>query len=170
MRWTRSTKAKPSKSRSHSMKRFVLNKKPKQEEHKIQFVAHAPKLILDREEIACFHNQQPMRFLGKRIFKDLKDKEIRESVKQKLTDMLKETDKSLLNRIMKMWICNNAITPKMTWKFTIYNFPVTYIESLEATCIKYLKIWAGKSRRTANSALYRGRKKYGLRLERLPLL
>ncbi|XP_072039563.1 uncharacterized protein [Amphiura filiformis] len=113
-------------------------------------------------------HDQPMRFLGKLIFKDLKDKKIRESVKQKLTDMLKKTDKSLLNGIMKMWIYNNAILPKMTWEFTIYNFPITsYIEGLEATCTKYLKRWAGISRCTTNSALYRSRKKYGLHLKRL---
>ncbi|XP_072020302.1 uncharacterized protein [Amphiura filiformis] len=108
-----------------------------------------------------------MRFLGKLIFKDMKDKEIRESVKHKLTDMLKRTDKSLLNGIMKLWIYNNAILPKMTWEFTIYNFPNTYIEGLEATCTKYLKKWAGINRCTTNSALYRNRKKYGLHLTRL---
>ncbi|XP_072030417.1 uncharacterized protein [Amphiura filiformis] len=112
-------------------------------------------------------HDQPMRFLGKLIFKDLKDIEIRESVKQKLTDMLKKTDKSLLNGIMKMWIYNNAILPKMTWEFTIYNFPIKFIGGLEATCTKYLKRWAGISRCTTNSALYRSRKKYGLHLKRL---
>ena len=166
LRWTRSVKTKPRKCRSHAMKRFVPNKKQKQEGHKIQYVVYDPKLTINGEKIAYIHNQ-PMRFPGKLIFKDLKDKEVRKSVRQKLTDMLKKTDKSLLNGIMKMWVYDNAILPKMTWEFTIYNLPITYIESWDATCTKYLKRWAGISRCTTNSALYRSKKKYGRHLKRL---
>ena len=81
--------------------------------------------------------------------------------------MLKVTVKSQLYGIMKMWIYNNAIIPKITWGFTIYNFPIAYVENLEAICTKYLKRWAGISRCTTNTALYRSRKKYGLQLKRL---
>ena len=91
---------------------------------------------------------QPMRFLGKFILnmlKDLKDKEIREFVKQKLTDMLKKTEKSLLNGIMKMWIYNNATLPKMTWKLTIYNFPYIYVHrEFGSNLHQILEKWAGK--------------------------
>ena len=59
------------------------------------------------------------------------------------------------------------IIPKMTWEFTIYNFPITYIQKLEATCTKYLKKWAGISRCTTTTALYRSRRKHGLQLKRL---
>ena len=95
-----------------------------------------------------------MRFLGRLIFEDLKDQTIRQSVKGKLEDMLQATEKSQLNGIMKMWIYNNTIIPKMTWEFTIYNLPITYIKSLEAICTKYLKRWAGISQCTTNTALY----------------
>ena len=71
-----------------------------------------------RGEIATIHSQ-PMRFLGKLIFEDLKDQAIRQSVKGKLKDMLKATEESQLNGIIKMWMYNTAIIPKMTWEFTI---------------------------------------------------
>ena len=107
-----------------------------------------------------------MRFLGKLIFEDLKDQAIAQSVKGKLEDMLKSTEKSQLNGIMKMWIYNNTIIPKMTWEFTIYNFPITYVENLEAICTKNLKRWAGISRCT-KTVLYQRRKNNGLQLKRL---
>ena len=81
--------------------------------------------------------------------------------------MLKATKKSQLNVIMKMWLYNNAIIPKMTWEFTIYNFPITYVVNLEAICTKYLKRWVGISRCTTITALYWSRKKYGLQLKKL---
>jgi hypothetical protein len=166
LKWTRTMKAKPTKCRSHAMKRYVPNRIQRQEGHKIQYVAYDPKLSINGDEIVYIHSQ-PMRFLGKLIFKDLKDDVIRQSVKKKLTDMLKTTDQSQLNGIMKLWVYNNMIIPKMTWEFTVYNFPITYIGNLEATCTKYLKRWARISRCTTNSALYRSRKRYGLQLKRL---
>ena len=126
-------------------------------------------LTIDGGKIANIHSQ-PMRFLGKLIFEDLKDQAIRQSVTGKLKDVLKATEKSeksQLNGIMKMWLYNNAIIPKITWEFTIYNFQITYVENLEATCTKYLKRWAEISQCTTNTALYRSRKKYGLQLKRL---
>ena len=122
-----------------------------------------PKLTIDGGEIASIHSQ-PMRYLGKLVFED---QAIRQSVKGKLKDMLKATEKSQRNGIMKMWIYNNEIIPKMIWEFTIYNFLITYVENLEAVCTRYLKRWAGISRCTNNTALNRSRKKYGLQLKRL---
>ncbi|XP_072017385.1 uncharacterized protein [Amphiura filiformis] len=124
---------------------------------------------IDGQMITYIHNQ-PMRFLGKLIYEDLKDDGIRKMSNQKLSAMLKTTDKSPLNGIMKMWIYNHMIIPKMTWEFTIYNLPKTYIENLEATCTKYLKRWAGISRCTTNSALYRSKGKNGLQLKNSPPL
>ena len=127
------------------------------------------KLTIDGGKIANIYSQ-PMRFLGKLTFEDLKHQAIRQSVKGKLKDVLKATEKSeksQLNGIIKMWLYNNAIIPKMTWEFTIYNFQITYVENQEATSTKYLKRWAGISRCTTNTALYRSRKKYGLQLKRL---
>ena len=94
-----------------------------------------------------------MKFLGKMFYADLKDDGIRQMVNQKLTNLIETTDSSKLNGIMKMWIYNHVIIPKLTWEFTIYNFPITYLEKLEATYSKYLKRWVGISRRTTNSAL-----------------
>ena len=45
---------------------------------------------------------------------------------------------------MKIWIYNNASIPKMAWEFTIYSFPIIFLENLVAT--KHLNRWARVSR------------------------
>ncbi len=65
----------------------------------------------------------------------------------KLQDLLQLTDKSQTNGIMKLWTYNNLILPKLTCEFTNYNFPISFVEKLEAACTKYLKRWAGVSRK-----------------------
>ena len=100
-----------------------------------------------------------LRFLGKLIYEaeDLKNDGIRNQVTSKLQDLLELTDKSQTNGIMKLWMYNNAILPRLTWEFTIYNFPISFVEKVEAACTEYLKRWAGISRNTTTSALYRRR-------------
>ena len=76
------------------MKKYVPNKTQRREGHKTQYVAYDPKLSIDGGEITNIHSQL--------IFEDLKDQAIRQSVKVKLEDMLKATEKSQLNGVMKI--------------------------------------------------------------------
>ena len=126
-------KAKPAKCKAHAMKKFIPDKKMRQEGHKTQYVAYDPKLTIDGKEIAYIHSQ-PVRFLGKLIYEDLKDDGIRNQVTSKLQDLLQLTDKSQINGIMKLWMYNNAILPRLTWEFTIYNFLISFVDKLEAAC------------------------------------
>ena len=87
-----------------------------------------PQLTIDGKEIAYIHSQ-PVMFLGKLINKDLKDDGIRNQVTSKLQDLLQLTDKIQINGIMKLWMYNNAILPRLTWEFTIYNFPISFVEN-----------------------------------------
>ncbi|XP_072021339.1 uncharacterized protein [Amphiura filiformis] len=113
LNWTRTTKAKPSKCRSHAMKKVIPNAEQTLNGHKTQYVAYNPQLQIDGQMITYINNQ-PMRFLGKLIYEDLKDDGIRQMINQKLSAMLKTTDKSQLNGIKKMWIYNHMIIPKIT--------------------------------------------------------
>ena len=166
LKWSRTMKAKPVKCKSHAMKKVTPNIQQRRQGHKTQYTAYDPKLQINGQQISYIHSE-PIRFLGKLFYADLKDEGIRRMVNEKLSNLLRTTDSSDLNGIMKMWIYNHVIIPKMTWEFTIYNFPITYIEKLEATCTKYLKKWAGISRCTTITALYRTRRKHGLQLKKL---
>ena len=166
LRWTRTMKAKPSKCKSLAMKKTALPINGKQKGLHIKYSPYDPLLKINGANIA-YINSEPMKFLGKLMYKDLKDDDIRMRVRQKLSGMLKTTDQCQLNGPMKMWIYNNAIVPRLTWELTIYNFPMTYIESLETTCTKFLKKWAGICKSISTSALYRSRNKFGLQLKKL---
>ena len=166
LKWTRTMKAKPTKCKAHAMKKLIPNSNERRKGQHIHYSPYDPLLKINGETIA-YINSEPMKFLGKLIYKDLKDDDIRLRVKQKLNDMLLRTDRCQLNGVMKMWIYNNAIIPRLSWEFTIYNFPITFVESLESTCTKYLKKWAGICRSMTVSALYRSRDKFGLQLKRL---
>ena len=131
-----------------------------------RYVAYNLLLEKHGKQIAYIDSQPILRYLGKLSYKDLKDDDMRQIVNQKLLSMLNINEKSQLTEIMQMWIYNNATIPKITWEVTIYNFPMTYIQNLEASCTKYLKKWAGISKYTNNSALYRSRRRFGLQLKR----
>ena len=106
------------------MKKVVPNTEQKRRGHKTHYTAYDPQLTIDGQQIAYIHDQ-PMRFLGKLFYADLKDDGIRQMINQKLSSMLRTTDSSKLNGIMKMLIYNHVIIPKMTCEFTIYNLPIT---------------------------------------------
>ena len=84
-----------------------------------QYIAYNPQLEIDGKEITYFHSQ-PIRFLGKLIFKDLKDDNIREMVKMKLdgsnvtNNWENQSDWNHVDVAIQQ--CNCA---KMTWEFTI---------------------------------------------------
>ena len=71
---------------------------------------------------------EPMKFLGRNIYRDLKEYEIREQVMEKLRNMLELTDKDQINGPSKAWIYNNLIVQKLSWEFTVYDSPLTFAE------------------------------------------
>ena len=86
--WTRTMKAKPVKCKSHAMKKFQPSRQMRDLGHRTQYVAYDPKLTISGKEIEYIHSH-PVRFLGKLIYKDLKDAEIRNQVTEKLENVLK---------------------------------------------------------------------------------
>ena len=120
-------KAKPSKCTSLAMKRMPLvNAQGKTTR---SYVPYDPKLEIAGKEMPFIH-QAPMRFLGEEIYKDLSDSEVRATVSAKFMDLLEKTDHDRVNNIGKLWIYENQVVSRITWKFIIYCFPITFAESL----------------------------------------
>lgn len=59
------------------------------------------------------------------------------------------------------------LTSKVQWNIMIYNLPISFIQSLEALCTKYLKNWLGVTTSITNSVLYRSKDHFGLSLKQL---
>ena len=85
------------------MKKVAPNTEQKRKGHKTNYTAYGLQLPVDGQQIAYIHDQ-PMRFLEKLFYADLKDDGIRQMINQNLSSMLRTTDSSKLNGIMKMWI------------------------------------------------------------------
>ena len=88
-------------AKAHAMKMFVPYKKMQQEGYETQYVAFVPKLTKGGKEIA-FILSQPVRFLGKLIYKDLKADDIRNQVTSEFQDLLQLTEKSKINGILRL--------------------------------------------------------------------
>lgn len=126
--WSVKIKAKPSKCLSMSMKRQDGGYSTFDAEFSIG-EAKIPSII-----------ETPMKFLGMYIYVDLDVKEIRLMIEKKLEDMMELMDKDDITGSMKAWVYNNLIISKMSWSFTVYNLPITYVNKvLEAACNRYLK-------------------------------
>ena len=73
----------------------------------------------------------PIKFLGHWIYVNLDDSETRAMIKNKLEDLLKKVDESVLNGIMKCWVYNHLVVSKVTWELMVYNLPNTFVRELE---------------------------------------
>jgi len=153
--WSVKMKAKPEKCLSMSMKRQDGGYSTYDAEFEIG-EAKVPSII-----------ETPMKFLGMYIYVDLDVKEIRLMIEKKLDMMLELTDKDDITGPMKAWVYNNLIISKMSWSFTVYNLPITYVKGLEATCNRYLKRWLGVAHPCTTTVLYRNRAHKGLQLKNI---
>ena len=149
--WTRTMKAKPEKCKS-----LIINVKPN--------LNHSSTRLNILNYLIPALGSEPMKFVGRNIYYNLKESEIHKQVKDKLHNMRELTDGDPVNGPGKAWIYNNMIVQKLAWEFAIYDFPLSFAEQLEAKCTAYLKRWLGPSRCITPTALYRKRIKGGLQL------
>jgi len=155
LQWSRKMAAKPAKCLSLGMK-VIKNK----------YTAFNPELQISGTPVPWI-GQAPIKFLGGWIHVDLKDFEVRDLTKKKLNDMLETVDTSLVSGPSKAWLYNNLVIPKILWELTIYNYPVTFIRSLESDCTRYLKKWFGLAHPCNVSVLYRSKDSKSLNLKKI---
>ena len=157
--------AKPSKCKSFAQK--VFNKdgnnggfEPYSDK---VFSSYDPKLTISEKPIPFLENGS-FKMLGKWVNGKSRKKENKSMVKKKLLDYLIKTDKAFLNGVQKAWIYTHMIIPCLTWELTIYELPISFIETLDAEITKYLKKWLGVARCADNTVLYRSKQHFGLQI------
>ena len=153
--WLKKMKAKPSKCLSMSMKCTGG-----------KYNTYDAEFVLSNQQVPSII-QAPMKFLGMYMYVDLEVKEIRVMIKKKLEDLLETTSKDEITGPMKAWIYNHLIISKMSWGFTVYNLPITFVRELEALCNRYLKKWLGIAHPCITTVLYRSRDQKGLQLKNI---
>ena len=91
-----------------------------------------PNVFIDGNKIP-YMGDEPVRFLGKLIYKKVKDTEARQMIETKLTDMLNMVHNVKLSGPAKAWIYCNYILAKLSWDLTIYELPISFIQHLDDT-------------------------------------
>ena len=157
LQWSATMKAKPAKCRSLSLVKLPGTS---------SMTPSDPELFIHGVSIPFIH-QEPMKFLGQLIFKDLSDTAVRKDTTAKLQSMLRIVDADLVQKTGKLWIYQHMIVPKLSWEFTIYCFPITFAKNLQSIANSFLKKWAGLTRSTTNSVLFRSHYRGGLQLTSL---
>lgn len=122
-----------------------------------------PELHLGGERIG-FIGHQLFKFLGRKISASLSDAQVRDEVEKALTEWLEKVDASLITGPMKMWVYNFAILAKLTWVFTVYDFPISFVEQLDSLVIRFLKKWSRLTKCAAPELLFLQRDISGIRL------
>ena len=153
--WTRTMRAKPSKCIALGMK--VVNN---------VYTSFDPDIIIANEKVA-YLGDTPIKFLGHWIHVNLNQDATRELITENLSGQLDKVDKAELTGPIKCWIYNHMLTSKVQWNIMIYNLPISFVQSLEALCTRYLKKWLGVTTSITNSVLYRSKDHFGLSLKQL---
>lgn len=103
-----------------------------------------------------------MKFLGFKIYPEINLKEQKLQLQGLLLTYLEKTDKESLSGMAKCFIYNSGILPRLSWYFLIYEFSISFIESLQKKVDFYIKKWAKISPRGVNTAIfYLNKKKKG---------
>ena len=87
--------------------------------------------------------EKPIKFLGRWIRADARDKVIIEETWKNLMLFLDRLDKSELSGIEKCWGYQYMVLPKMKWPLAIYDIPLSTVHIWEQKTNKYLRGWLG---------------------------
>ena len=125
-RWARLT-FKPSKSRSLILRKGV----PLKRSFKIQG-EHIPTLA-----------DNPIKCLGKWYNSTLNERtQVQDTVTQ-LKTWFELIEKTTLPGKLKVWCYQFGIMPRLTFPFSLYDFPLTVVEQMERTASRFLRKWLG---------------------------
>ena len=98
-----------------------------------------PKLTLGDEEIP-FLGDETIPFLSMPVTKLMLTASHRESLLQKLQNLLEKVDSSPVTTKQKLKLYKDAICPRLSWGFRVLELPISWIErELESKANKYLK-------------------------------
>ena len=129
-----------------------------------------PKLQLNGETIPFIANKT-LKFLGGPIRVLQSNKDHKQYLSNKLSQLLDKVDKTPVTRKQKLLLYKAGICPWLNWDLSILELPISWVSStLEAKATHYLKRWSGLARSADPSRLYLPKDNGGLQLPPISLL
>ncbi|KAL5251266.1 hypothetical protein ACHWQZ_G016834 [Mnemiopsis leidyi] len=110
-------------------------------------------LKLDGEVIPNV-SEKPIKFLGRWIRADGKDKVVIAETEVDLYTFLKRLDECSLSGLQKCWGYQYMVLPKMKWPLAIYDIPLTTVVKWEQKVNSFLRKWLGVGHTLSNLCLF----------------
>ena len=89
--------------------------------------------------IGAPNEEQSFRFLGKVTYHDLDDAPVRREVRAKFSQDLDVVNNAKVNGLQKAWMYQHFVVPRLTWPFTVYDFPISLAEDMKVEANRLLK-------------------------------
>ena len=132
-------KLKPVKSRSVVINRGkVINVEP---------------FEVDGVTIPCLQ-RKPLRTLGRVFDCSISARHARDELEIKIRDSLVKLNKALVSGYMKVWAMHHILLPQVRWDLMVYEIPVSWVERIEKSINKFVRLWFGLSKSLTDIALY----------------
>ena len=94
-----------------------------------------------------FVGNYPVKFLGGTIQVPRNPKLARDAITEKLASLLARVNEAPVTRKQKLKLFRLGICSKLSWEFTIAEFPVSWLKkTLDLMVTRHLKKWAGLAR------------------------
>ena len=130
---------KPAKSRSLALTRGKLR------ENVFFFVADQRIPTVSEEHVKS---------LGRIFDTDLSDKKQEEAIKRQCKEGMDAIDRAPLPGKYKVWISQFVLLPRLLWPLTIYEIGLPFVESLEKSISRRIRVWLGLPPGLSSIALY----------------
>ena len=173
LEWTKTMFAKPRKCVSFAIKRFNNYKSERFEQAHagLTYSPFDPKLtiagkpmhyILKPENLEF--KDRHFKFLGRQIHYYLKEDEIKHEIFKAFTEDVEKVKNTKINGLMKLWLYQFSIRPRLTWPLLIHDLDLHFAKKLQSHIQPLLKEWSGIGKTADPGMLYRTYKHLGLQL------
>ena len=119
------------------------------------------------EDVIPNVSEKPIKFLGRWIRADGKDKVVIEETWEDLKKFLERLDKSNLSGLQKCWGYQYLVLPKMKWPLAIYEIPLSKVAVWEQKVNKYLRKWLGVGRTLSSFCMFNKQSSVSLPIDSL---
>ena len=164
LEWTRTMAAKPRKCKCLGLKKWRQKFDEEMGRKRLTdkcYGAFDPNITLDGQSIG-FIEFDFFKFLGWKVYHDLKESQHKEILEEKFDKLMNQIDKADVHGFMKLWLYQHYVLAYLSWEMMVYDFDVSWIKSLESKATALLKAWAGIYKKSIVSLLYRPRSTLGL--------
>ena len=98
------------------------------------------KIMIQEKPIQSIQ-EEPVKFLGKWYNANLNEKAQIDGIVKRVREDLKKVEKCRLPGRYKAWVVQQMLMPRLMWPLSIFNVPMSTIETIQKLITQALKRW-----------------------------